>query len=143
MLGRVLIPASRLARVHGQRALLARASVNTNTVTVSRAGSDVAHHEQLTPRQEDEMNLLMMDLLPTPTVPWAKGISEQQAYYNSWLYAGALIMVATIGIGYLLDRDMYWLAPDYPQKNPAGFSLAQMKAEALAKLDADGGDDEE
>ena len=67
MLGRVLIPASRLARVHGQPALLARASVNTNTVTVSRAGSDVAHHEQLTPRQEDEMNLLMMDLLPTPT----------------------------------------------------------------------------
>jgi len=145
MLGRLLVPASRIVRVHGQRSILARASVNTSSVTASRAGSSVSHHEHLTPRQEDEQTKTTMDFQHTPTGSWEVGLAETQAYYNTWLYAGVAMFLGTLVTGLLLKKDMFWLAPDFPRKNPPGFTMKQMEAEALAALEGseEGGEEEE
>jgi len=134
MLGKVLIPASRLARV-GQRALVARSNVNTNIAVIARAGSAVAHHDELTPRQEEELNRATYDHLPTPKGPWADGYADQQGFYNKVLLGGIAILLGTIAFGRILKADMYWTGESLPMKNPPMFSLKEMEAEAQAALE--------
>ena len=106
---------------------------------VRNYASEVDHHQQKTPKQEDEENLLQMDLLPTPEKPWAVGLREQQAYYNRWLAAGVASLLGSIAFGYW--HSGYWMYdvlenPKEWYQNPPLFTLKDLKAEAAAALAA-------
>jgi len=140
MLRNIVTTATRVAR--DSRALLSRSSAKTNLGASTRAGSDVAHHDELTPRQEEELNKRTYDFQSTPAGSFEEGYARQQAYYNKWLYAGIASFVVTIILGRILRPDMYWIAPELPRTNPPLFTMKQMEAEALEKLES-GEEDED
>jgi len=137
MFGKMLVPASRLARA----AVLGRSVAAKNIAVVTRSGSSVAHHDMPTPREMEHANKNTYDFQHTPTGPWAQGMSNQQAYYNKWLLVGISLFLATLITGRILREDMYWNAPELPRKNPPPFSMKQMEKDALAALE--GGDDDD
>ena len=65
MLRKIVTTATRVAR--DSRVLLNRSSATKNFGAITRAGSDVAHHDELTPREEEILNKRTYDFQPTPT----------------------------------------------------------------------------
>jgi len=147
----LLLPAFRLTRLHGARLLQQRGT--PKILAASRAASAVSK-QQLTPKQEDEQNLLVMDLLPTPEKPWAVGLKEQQAYHNKWFSLGVVSMIVTILVGYyfewerhlhLGDKHVEWQEfshmyslyenPKEWMRNPPPFTIRQIQKEAMAECE--------
>jgi len=147
----LLLPAFRLTRLQGSRLLQQR---GTPTILATSRAASAVKKQQLTPKQEDEQNLLIMDLLPTPDKPWAEGLKEEQAYGNKWLLVGFVSFVGTVLVGYYIEWEkhlhlgdkheewqdfnhMYSLY-EYPKvwlRNPPPFSIRQMQKEAMAECE--------
>ena len=111
-------------------------------VTKGTTHNDVAHGVEKTPREEDIEYMQTMDFLPSPAGPWQEGYDKQQKKFNLTLAAGVVFFLASWAVGPLLADDMYELYY-YPQdflRNPPPFSMSQVAAEALARLEPD--DDE-
>jgi len=106
--------------------------------------AEVAHAEK-TPREEDIEYKQTMDFLATPEGPWQEGYEKQQKKFNTWLAAGAGFLLVSWALGPFLASDMYELhyyPPDF-LKNPPPFSMKELAAEQLAKLDAGEEEDED
>jgi len=105
---------------------------------------EVAHAEK-TPREEDIEYKATMDFLAQPEGPWQEGYEKQQKKFNTWLAAGAGFLLVSWAMGPFLADDMYELYY-YPKdflKNPPPFSMKEVAAEQLAKLEAGGEEEEE
>jgi len=141
MLSRIVLPAARSVRAIGQRAIL-RSAPAAATTTV-RAGSQVAHAQELTPRQEEEINKTTYDFQSTPEGPWAEGMGRQQKMYNQFLIGGIAFFFITLALGKVFREDMYWVDPPLPKTNPPIFTMKQMAEDALAALEEEGDDDDD
>lgn len=140
MISQIIRPVSHAVRAAGQRAILRSSAAPLSSI---RLGSQVAHQEEKTPRQEEEENKTTMDFQNTPEGPWEEGMARQQAYYNKVLIGGVVVFGLTLILGKVLRDDMYWIDPKFPMTNPPLFTMAEMRKEALAKCLAEAEEEEE
>merc|ERR1719290_15745 len=123
MISQIIRPVSHAVRTVGQRAILRSSAAPLSSI---RLGSQVAHHDEKTPREEETENKTTMDFQNTPEGPWAEGMKRQQAFYNKFLGAGIGMFGATLLLGKYLRDAMY-----------------EMRKEALANIEEDEEEEEE